>query len=169
MVDFQRQHGVGRPRPPAGSGRRARPLYLVKLDVRDYYPSIPHNLLLTILGTLGVRQPELDLVAKFLAMPHAASADGSGSTTGHSDTGKARPVTRGVPMGYRLSALLAGVLLPNLSRWYPFKVPNSTRCRGWPYRAVTMSVWRCWGQAARVAGWPQRRCRSLRIRARSRR
>jgi hypothetical protein len=28
---------------------------------------------------------------------------------------------------------------------------------------------RCWGQAARVAGWPQRRCRSLRMRARSRR
>lgn len=84
-----------------------RPLYLVKLDLRDYYPSIPHDLLLTILGTLGVCQAELDLVAKFLAMPLAATTDGSGPTAGRGDTGEARSVTRGVPMGYRLSALLA--------------------------------------------------------------
>ncbi len=111
-----------------------RPLYLVKLDLRDYYPSIPHDLVLTILRTLGVCQPELDLVAKFLAMPLAATTGGPGSTADHSDTGGAsdtgessgavdpsstggasdaggaRPVTRGVPMGYRLSALLAELI-----------------------------------------------------------
>ncbi|MEU8004282.1 reverse transcriptase domain-containing protein [Catellatospora sp. NPDC049111] len=83
-----------------------RPLCVVKLDLRDYYSSIPHDLVLTILAGLGIRPPELDLVAGFLAMPLAAT-DGSGST---GDLGETRSATRGVPMGYRLSALLAELI-----------------------------------------------------------
>jgi hypothetical protein len=84
-----------------------RPLCLVKLDLRDYYSSIPHDLVLTVLGNLGIRQPELELVARFLAMPLAAT---DGSTADLGDTGEARSATRGVPMGYRLSALLAELI-----------------------------------------------------------
>src|SRR5205807_321066 len=67
-----------------------RPLYVVKVDLRDYYASIPHGVLLTVLRRLGVDGGDLDFFTRFLAAPLAGAADGSPR------------LRRGVPMNYAL-------------------------------------------------------------------
>src|SRR5262249_15059742 len=49
-----------------------RPLYVVKADLRDFYASIPHDVLLTLLRRLGVGEAERAFFARFLAPPLAA-------------------------------------------------------------------------------------------------
>jgi hypothetical protein len=81
-----------------------RPLYVVKADIQDYYPSIPHDVLLTLLHRLGTPESDLGFFARFLAPP---LRDGD------------RPPTRmrrGVPMGHTLSALFAELLMRLLER-----------------------------------------------------
>jgi hypothetical protein len=76
-----------------------RPLYVVKLDLQDYYPSIPHAVLLSVLERLGVEEADRVFVARFLAPP---VRQGEGPSS---------PLRRGVPMNHALSGLLAELLL----------------------------------------------------------
>lgn len=81
-----------------------RPLYVVKLDLRDFYPSIPHNVLLSILRRLGVPEAHRTLFARYLAPP---------LRTGDGEPSRMR---RGVPMGHTLSGMLAELLMRLLER-----------------------------------------------------
>jgi hypothetical protein len=81
-----------------------RPLYVAKLDLRDFYASIPHGVLLTVLRRLGVDGGDLEFFARFLAAPLGGAADGSPR------------LRRGVPMNYALSGMLAELLLRLLER-----------------------------------------------------
>ncbi|HEY8503053.1 MAG TPA: reverse transcriptase domain-containing protein [Gemmataceae bacterium] len=76
-----------------------RPLFVVKTDLRDYYASIPHDVLLTALTRMGVGDPERDLVARLLAV------------TVRGDDGRPAKLRRGVPMGLSLSGTLAELLM----------------------------------------------------------
>ena len=46
-----------------------RPLYVVKVDLRDFYPSIPHDVVLSILRRLGLPEAHLAVFARYLAPP----------------------------------------------------------------------------------------------------
>ncbi len=77
-----------------------RPLYVVKTDLKDFYPSIPHDVLLTVLEKVGVPAGDREFFRRFLSPPLLAGAD-------------SRParMRRGVPMGFTLSGALAELLL----------------------------------------------------------
>jgi hypothetical protein len=81
-----------------------RPLYVVKADLRDFYASIPHDVLLTILRRLGVGEADRAFFARFLAPPLAA------------DGGAPAKARRGVPMAHTLSTMLAELLLRLLEK-----------------------------------------------------
>lgn len=76
-----------------------RPLHVVKVDLRDYFASIPHDLLDTLLQRLGLADSDLDFFRRFLTPP-LRSADGT-------------PVRarRGVLMNHTLSFTLAELVL----------------------------------------------------------
>jgi hypothetical protein len=77
-----------------------RPLHVVKIDLKDFYPSIPHDVLLTILQKCGVPQRDRQFFERFLSPPLLA---GPGA--------KPARMRRGVPMGFTLSGALAELLL----------------------------------------------------------
>jgi hypothetical protein len=81
-----------------------RPLFVAKLDVRDYFPSIPHHVLLLMLRGLGLPEPGLDAVRRFLSVPYLVG-------------GTALPAQRGVPMDQNLSHWLAEWLLRLMERY----------------------------------------------------
>jgi hypothetical protein len=81
-----------------------RPLYVVKIDLQDFYASIPHDVLRTILQRLGFSQGELEFCARFLTPPLRGNDPGP------------RKMRRGVPMGHALSGMLAELLLRLLER-----------------------------------------------------
>lgn len=45
------------------------PLYVVKLDLKDYYPSLPHEILLDVLGRLGLPERELAFFQRYMQVP----------------------------------------------------------------------------------------------------
>jgi hypothetical protein len=77
-----------------------RPLHVVKIDLKDFYASIPHDVLLTVLETVGVPERDRQFFRRFLSPPLLAAPG-------------AKPVrmSRGVPMGLTLSGALAELLL----------------------------------------------------------
>lgn len=75
-----------------------RPLYVVKLDMEDYYPSLPHPLLLAMLAHLGVPERELAFFRAYLAVPLRGSAP-------------PQPAQQGLPNKRRLSDLLGELVL----------------------------------------------------------
>jgi hypothetical protein len=81
-----------------------RPLYVVKVDLRDYYPSIPHDVVLGLLRALGMPEDHLGVFARFLAPPLRSGAAGP------------ERMRRGVPMGHTLSGMLAELVLRLLER-----------------------------------------------------
>src|SRR5207244_2325294 len=81
-----------------------QPLHVVKIDLQDFYPSIPHDVLLTVLEKVGVPANDLRFFRRFLAPVLAREG-----------APPAR-VRRGVPMGFTLSAALAELLLRFLDR-----------------------------------------------------
>jgi hypothetical protein len=81
-----------------------RPLFVAKLDIGDYFPSVPHDVILTMLAGCGLRPADLAFFERFLQVP---------LRTGESMV-KAR---RGVPMDQGLSHLLAELLMQFLERY----------------------------------------------------
>ncbi|HEU5345713.1 MAG TPA: reverse transcriptase domain-containing protein [Ktedonobacterales bacterium] len=70
-----------------------RPLYVVKVDLKDYYPTLPHDLLLAILSRFGLTERELGVMRRFLRVRM-------------DDGGQTRIAHAGVPHHRRLSDLL---------------------------------------------------------------
>ncbi|HEU0026391.1 MAG TPA: reverse transcriptase domain-containing protein [Ktedonobacterales bacterium] len=84
-----------------GLGRAAfpnQPVYIIKLDLRDYYPSVPHDVVLSVLTRLGVAERDLSFFRRYL------------STRINDDTGLVT-ARSGLPNRRRLSDLLGESLL----------------------------------------------------------
>ncbi len=81
------------------------PLYVMKVDLQDFYPSIPHSLISKILERLGIEHRRVAFVERFLQLPMRR------------DDGSVATARRGVPMGSRLSDLLANLSLTLLERF----------------------------------------------------
>jgi hypothetical protein len=81
------------------------PLHVVKIDLQDYYASIPHDVLLTVLEKVGVPERDRRFFQRYLSPPLLVES--------------AQPparMRRGVPMGFTLSGALAELLLRFLDR-----------------------------------------------------
>ncbi len=74
------------------------PLYLLKIDLQDYYASLPHDLLLALLERLGMNTSDRELIRRFLQIPIQ-------------DNNQVIRVQRGVPIHFRLADLLAELVL----------------------------------------------------------
>jgi hypothetical protein len=74
------------------------PVHVVHADLRDYYPSIPHPVLLALVEHLGFPAVWLDFFRKYLPVP-LRTAEG------------VQPVRRGLLLEHLLAAVLADVLL----------------------------------------------------------
>jgi hypothetical protein len=81
-----------------------RPLYVVKVDVQDYHPSIPHGVLLALLRRLGAPEDELAFFGRFLSPPLAG------------EDGPPARMRRGVPMNHTLSGMLGELLMRLLEK-----------------------------------------------------
>ncbi|HEV2237820.1 MAG TPA: reverse transcriptase domain-containing protein, partial [Ktedonobacterales bacterium] len=75
-----------------------RPLYVVKVDLKDYYPTLPHDLLLAILSRFGLTEREVGLMRRYLRLRI-------------DDSGQLRIARAGVPHHRRLSDLLGELVL----------------------------------------------------------
>jgi hypothetical protein len=75
-----------------------RPMYIIKLDVQDYYPSLSHDLLLDLLARFGVPAAERAFFQRYLRVPLRYD-DG------------ARRSLRGLPNKRRLSDMLGELVL----------------------------------------------------------
>ncbi len=91
-----------------------RPAYVVKVDFKDFYASLRHDLLLDVLARFGVSEPQLDFFRRFLRIPLQQVED----------TGQLATVQRGVPNQRRLSDFLAELVLGLLDRfvWHAARV-----------------------------------------------
>jgi hypothetical protein len=81
-----------------------KPIFIAKLDLRDYFASIPHDVLLTTVRSLGLGDQETDAIRRFLEVPYLID----------DQLTKAR---RGVPMQQELSHWLAEWLLRLMERY----------------------------------------------------
>jgi hypothetical protein len=75
-----------------------RPLHVVRIDLRDYYPRVPHPVLLRLLERLGLPDVWRDFLAHYLRVRVRTGDD-------------VRVVRRGVPLDHRLGDALAEWLL----------------------------------------------------------
>ena len=75
-----------------------RPLYVVKVDLKDYYPTLPHDLLLSILSRFGLTEGELGFMRRYLRV---RMEEGGQALIAHA----------GVPHHRRLSDLLGELVL----------------------------------------------------------
>lgn len=75
-----------------------RPLHVVKLDIRDYFASVPHATLLRMLRGLGMTVDGMNFAECFLAIPYLIDEEAS-------------PARRGVPMEQPFSHWLCEWLL----------------------------------------------------------
>ncbi len=82
-----------------------RPIHVLKVDLKDFYASIPHDVLLTVLRRLGLAEEDLTFFTRFLSV---RLSDESGSV---------RRMRRGVPMNHALSGMLAELLLRLLEKY----------------------------------------------------
>ncbi|SIO05471.1 hypothetical protein SAMN05444166_2222 [Singulisphaera sp. GP187] len=88
-----------------------RPLYVIKVDLQDYYLSLPHN----IQHRLGPSKTDLSFFARFLAPP--LRSDNRGPTW----------MRRGVSRGHALSGMLADLLDGGCWNWTGLGVGQSMR------------------------------------------
>ncbi len=82
------------------------PVWVVKLDIEDFFPSLHHPHLLSMLESFGLPDELLDVFSRILAVPTPSGA-----------------WTRGVPVGRCLSHALAELLMHLLERRVKYKVP----------------------------------------------
>lgn len=78
-----------------------RPLYVVKVDLKDYYPTLPHDLLLSLLSRFGLTESELGFIRRYLRVRINDEVDGGQAPIAHA----------GVPHHRRLSDLLGELAL----------------------------------------------------------
>jgi hypothetical protein len=81
-----------------------QPLFVAKLDLRDYFASLPHDVLLTMVRGLGLGDAEAQAIGRFLAVPYLIDS-------------QVTPARRGVPMQQELSHWLAEWLLRLMERY----------------------------------------------------
>ena len=81
-----------------------RPLYVVKVDLKEFYPNLPHDLLLTILQRYGLSAAQLDFFRKYLRLPLAHN-------------GQVARSQRGLPLGPHLSDVLGDLVLGLLEQY----------------------------------------------------
>jgi hypothetical protein len=81
-----------------------RPIYMLKIDLKEFYPSLSHDLLLGILRRYGLSAAQLDFFRTFLHVP---------LTFG----GQVAPNQRGVPLGPHLSDVLGELTLGLLEQY----------------------------------------------------
>lgn len=74
------------------------PFYLLKIDLQDFYPTLPHEVILAWLEKVGLREEDRKFIERFLKMPLR-------------DSGQVRMTQRGVPNMRLLSDVLAESLL----------------------------------------------------------
>lgn len=75
-----------------------RPLYVLQFDLRDFFPSISHDVMLAALAALGLGRPWLRLIARYLDVPARYG-------------GESRSLRRGLPVGRTLAWALGELLL----------------------------------------------------------
>lgn len=80
-----------------------RPLHVVKLDIRDYFPSVPHETLRTMLRVLGTSDDGMKFVDRYLAVPYQRD-------------GEVVRAARGVPMEQPFSHWLCEWLMRMLEQ-----------------------------------------------------
>ncbi|HEX2909505.1 MAG TPA: reverse transcriptase domain-containing protein [Chloroflexia bacterium] len=98
-----------------------RPLYILKADLKDYYPGLSHALLLELLARFGLEQKELGFFERYLAVRVSnrpggeERPEGQASRAEERETGPEETATlsirRGVPNHRRLADLLGELVL----------------------------------------------------------
>ena len=81
-----------------------RPQYVLKLDLKGFYPTLPHPLLSAVLARLGLPDALHRFVARFVAIPVATD-------------GGTQRFTQGIPNEHSLSDVLAECVLLLLDVW----------------------------------------------------
>lgn len=81
-----------------------QPLFVVNLDIRDYFASIPHDVILTMLSGLGLSGDDVKVIRRYLEVPYLVD-------------GQIVLARRGVPMDQDLSHWLAEWLLRLMERY----------------------------------------------------
>lgn len=81
-----------------------RPFYVVKVDLKDYYPTLPHDLLLSLLSRFGLTEGELGFMRRYLRVRMDEGGD-------RGDGEEVRVARAGVPHHRRLSDLLGELAL----------------------------------------------------------
>jgi hypothetical protein len=82
-----------------------RPLYVVKIDLENYYPTIPHDAIRLLLERIGIPDEQREFMVRFVAPPL------------RTEEGSIEKMRRGVPMGYTLSGMLAELPMRLLDRY----------------------------------------------------
>jgi len=77
-----------------------QPLHVVKIDLKDFYPSLPHDVVLTVLEKVGVPARDRQFFQRFLSPPLLTRPGAPPAR-----------MRRGVPMGFTLSGALAELVL----------------------------------------------------------
>ncbi|MCA9051957.1 MAG: hypothetical protein KDA89_24635, partial [Planctomycetaceae bacterium] len=80
------------------------PIHVAKLDVADYFANVSHDVLLKMLGGLGMTDDGLEFVRRFLTVPWLVD-------------GKVQPARRGVAMEQSLSHWLCETLMRLMERY----------------------------------------------------
>lgn len=81
-----------------------KPLFVAKLDLRDYFASLPHDVLLTMVRGFGLGEQEAETIRRFSEVPYLID-------------GQIAKARRGVPMLQGLSHWLAEWLLRLMERY----------------------------------------------------
>ncbi|MEO1617407.1 MAG: reverse transcriptase domain-containing protein [Planctomycetota bacterium] len=82
-----------------------QPLHVLKIDVRDYFVSVPHETLLAMLRGLGMSEEGIDFSQRFLKTPYLVGSD------------EAKPAQTGVPMEVEYSHWLCEKLMQLLEQY----------------------------------------------------
>jgi hypothetical protein len=75
-----------------------KPFYILKADLKDYYPTLPHTLILELLALFGLDKTQLDFFQKYLQITIKDGPSG-------------RTAQRGVPNHRRLADLLGELVM----------------------------------------------------------
>jgi len=92
-----------------------QPVYVIKVDFKDYYASLPHDALLAILARFGLSRDGLDFFRTYMRIPL--------QRPGREETAEPASAQRGVANGRRLSDLLGDLVLRLLDRFVQGAAP----------------------------------------------